>query len=862
LSQTRRIPPHAVDRPDLRHQLDTGLAAPLTLLVAPAGAGKTVLLSQWASARPELAVAWLDVTPADDDSVQFAQRIIHALGTLDPRLSDFAVPLGEPGGGLGAAMVETLGGALGEVRRQVVLILDDLHNLSNRSTVEDLWALADRLPANAHLIFSSRADLRLAWSRHRLQHGLVELRQAELAFGERDTAAVLAKITGRRIDEMTVVSVMRHTEGWAAGVQLAGLTLRFHADPEALVDTLHETDRLIVDYLSQEVLDAQTPVRRRALLALSVLDELSAGLVEALTDVTDGAGLLRELEQESMFVTPLAGRRDWYRFHHLFRDLLRYRLRATDAGAEVHLLRIAADWYLAADDPASAIDCLLRGRMWAAALDLILQRGRVIYERGGTATIGRWLSLVPREVRLARPGIEVLYGIMAGVTGRAAEAEDIFRALLADPSADDGYRVVASAYAAAIVQFRPHPEIYLEDALRTIRLLDAQSDIAVPDLLQLTGRDRLAALAALSAGRAYLFLNQLEQSRDWLQRALATAGGAYGPYRVHGLGSLALAEAWSGCLRAATEHADEALDLARETSLLSQPAAADAYLARAFVAIQKGEPQSGAIALHEGSLRAAADQRNPLLWVAHLASKLTDPLGTDPSAIQPSGTAPLIVRQALLALSHRMARTSGEPRPVEPQAEWSALAFEEIAALLAGGAAAAARQRLATIPFEPDVRLPRSLIEHKILEGWLHSLEGRAVRAREDLAVALDIAEPEWLVHPFLRGGHEVSEVIDSIPGMPNRFRRTIVQASDDQGLHHAGDLIEPLTSREREILDYLPTRLTNAEIAARCYVSVNTIKTHMAHIYRKLEVPDRSTAIVRALELGLLDTSDPYSLF
>ncbi|WP_168625843.1 MULTISPECIES: LuxR C-terminal-related transcriptional regulator [unclassified Cryobacterium] len=861
MAQTRRIPPHAVDRPELRHQLDTGLAAPLTLLVAPAGAGKTVLLSQWVPTRPELAVAWLDVTSADDDSVHFARRIVHALGALDSRLSEI-VPLGEPGGGLGAAMVEALGTALGHVSREVVVILDDLHNLTNRSTVEDLWALADRLPPNAHLVFSSRADLRLAWSRHRLQHGLVELRQAQLAFDERDTGAVLTKITGRPVDEITAVSVMRHTEGWAAGIQLAGLTLRFHADPEVLVDTLAETDRLIVDFLSQEVLDAQTPSRRRALLALSVLDEMSAGLVQALTDVTDGAALLRDLEQESMFVVPLPGRRDWYRFHHLFRDLLRYRLRATDAQAETRLRQAAADWYLAADDPASAIECFLRGRMWPVALDLIFQHGRAVWERGGFATIARWLSIVPREVRLARPGAEALYGILASMTGRAAEGEDIFRALLSDSRTGDGYRLVVSTYVAGVVQFRPHPEIYLADALSTIELLDAQPDTPIPDLLQLTDRDQLAALAAVSAGRAYLFMNQLEQSREWLERGLASMGGRYGLHRVHGLGSLALAEAWSGCLRAATEHADEALDLARELSLLSQPAPGDAYLARAFVAIQKGEPQSGAIALHEGSLRAAADQRNPLLWLAHLGSKLTDPLGTDPSAIQPTGTPPPIVRQSLLALSHRLARFDGEARPIEPQGEWSGLAFEEIAAALEGGDVRAARQRLADIPFHPDPRAPVPATEHRILEGWLHSLEGRGGRAREDLSVALDVAEPEWLVHPFLRAGPVVSHIIDAIPGLPNRFRRTIVQSSENVGRRRSGDLIEPLTSRELEILDYLPTRLTNAEVAARCYVSVNTIKTHMAHIYRKLEVPDRSAAITRAVELGLIETSDPYSLY
>ncbi|MET0829714.1 MAG: LuxR C-terminal-related transcriptional regulator [Microbacterium sp.] len=852
-----RIPPHSVDRPALRRQLDLGLSAPLTLLVAPAGAGKTVLLSQWVESRPDLAVAWVDVTPADDDSVHFAQQIVARLGSVDPRLAELTAALGEPSGGLGADMVEALSAGLGNVSHPVVLILDDLHNLSERATVEDLWTLADGLPDNAHLVLSSRADLRLAWSRHRLQHGLVELRRAQLAFDYADTAAVLEQIIGRRVSESTAASVLRHTEGWAAGVQLAGLTLRLHDGSDAVVDALDATDRLIVDYLSEEVLDAQKPDRRRALLALSVLEEMSPGLVHALTDVPDAGGFLRDLEDESMFVVPIAGRRDWYKFHHLFRDLLRYRLRATEPDAEVLLLRAAAAWHLSEDDSSSAIECFLRARSWSDALDLILQRGREEYERGHTATVTRWLSMVPREIRVARPDVEVLFGIMSGMTGRAVQAEESFRQIISDPTTDDGHRLVAAAYLAAIVPFRPHPELYLQDALRAVRLLDQQPEIPVPDILQLTGRDLLTTLVYVSAARAHLFLGQLQEAREWLEKALATAGGRYPPFRIHGLGCLALVEALAGSLRAATEHADEALDIAREMSLLSHTSTADAFLARAIVAIQRGEPEAGAISLHEGNLRAAANQRTQIMWIAHLASKLIDPTGTDLTAIEPTGTPPPIVKQALLAISHRVARQAGEPHaPIEPQAAWSTLAFEEIAGLLTDGRAAAARERLAEIPFRLDPKAPGPAVERAIMIGWLHAAEGRTASSRAELDDALEMARPEWLVHPFVRAGNAVGALIDALPGPPDRFRSTVVQLSQRVRRGRADELPEPLTSRELEILAYLPTRLTNVEIAAHCYVSVNTIKTHTAHIYRKLDVAGRNAAVARARELGLLDSS------
>ena len=189
---------------------------------------------------------------------------------------------------------------------------------------------------------------------------------------------------------------------------------------------------------------------------------------------------------------------------------------------------------------------------------------------------------------------------------------------------------------------------------------------------------------------------------------LGTTGGRYPPFRVHGLGRLALVEAWVGSLRAATEYSDEALEIVREASLLSHTSTTDAYLARALVAIQRGEPETGAISLHEGSLRAAANQRPQLMWIAHLASKVIDPTGTDLTAIEPTGTPPPIVELGLAAIRHKVARQAASRTPIPPQREWSMLAFEEIAALLTVGNEGAARQRLAQIPFQPDPRAPSS----------------------------------------------------------------------------------------------------------------------------------------------------------
>lgn len=854
---SRIVPPHAVDRPELLARLDVGMNAPLTLVVAPAGSGKTVLLTQWAATLTEARVAWLDVSAPDSDAVHFARRLLAELSSLDPVLAELGAPLGTAGGGLGEGLLEALTAALGEVPGRIVVIFDDLHRVSNSEVVTDLWRMVDLLPANTHFVFSSRVDLKLGWSRHRLQHGLVELRQAQLAFDPESAGRVLERILHRPVDPATAATIVERTEGWAAGIQLTGLSLRFRSGADDLGDALAESDRLAIDYLSEEVLDAQTPERRSALLRLSALEEITPGLVEDVAGVDDGATFLRELEDDSMFVVEVAGKPERYRFHHLFRDLLRYRLRASDARAEARLLTAAAKWHAAQGDAATAIECLLGAKRWNRALDLILSRGRDVYERGETATVARWLGLVPSEVRAGRVEAELLYGILEGMSGRAARAEEILRGVLSDPALAHGPQLVARAYLSACVQFRPHPEIYLEEGIGMLQLAEAAGGASIPDLIHMTDLSMLSAIAMASIGRAHFYLGDVGESVKWLERTLESAGGSYGPFRVHVLGSLAVADAWQGRLVRAAEMADEALELARELQLLNHPAPADAHLARALVAIQRGEPEAGAFALHEGHLRASSNGRVQLQWIAHAASRLIDPDGTDPAAAPPVGSpSPPIVRSALRAIARQRMRQTGGSAAVGTETEWSALLFEDVAGLLASHDANGARARLQTAAITESPG-PAEVVERDILLSWLGDLEGRHADSRRLLTAALDAAEEEGLVHPFLSAGLHIEGLLRALPGQPGGFRRVVLDHFTPAVRTDARQLIEPLTARELELLAYLPSRLTNSELAARCFVSVNTVKTHMAHIYRKLDASGRDAAIARARELGLLESAD-----
>ncbi|MGN8552877.1 UNVERIFIED_CONTAM: LuxR C-terminal-related transcriptional regulator [Microbacterium sp. SLM126] len=856
MTEIRRIPAHAVDRPALRRQLDAGVSAPLSLIVAPAGAGKTVLLSQWSHSRPDIAVAWFDISAADQAPAGFARRLIEGITAVAPGLTVPAAPVETSEDRLGEAFLEDFTGALADAG-DIVLVFDDLDRLSGSAILADLWRMVDLLPSNAHAVFSSRVDLQLGWSRHRLEHGLIEIRQRQLAFDDATTARVLSRIAGKTVSDEAVAAVTARTEGWAVGVQMTALSLRFSDDPERVVDELADTDRLVVDYLTEEVLDALEPERRDALMRIAVVDEVSAGLVEALAEV-DGARFLADLERDSMFIVPVAGRAGWFRFHRLFRDLLLYRLRAQDGLAEAQLQETAADWHLTQGGVEIAVEYLLRARRWGRVLERVLASGRDVFEDVRTATISSWLRRVPAEVRAEHIDAELLFAISEGMTGRGLVAVDALRGLLATDRLTVGQRQIALAYLAAAVQFHPHPEFFIDAGREALALLDAHPDAPLPDLLGLTTRPLLRFLAQGSLGRAYLFLGELALARRAIEAVMDTPGFAYAPYRIHLLGSLALLNALVGNLVTAAEQADEALAAAREFGLLSHPAPGDAYVARAVVAIQRGEPEVGALALAEGGIRAASNQRTQLMWVAYAAGMLIGPSDQQLSGTEPPGPPPPLVRQVLVAAGMRRARAQGAPTaPPSPVTAWSSIAFEEVAGLLADGQSATAHGRLAQLRFESDPLVPLADVEFDLLQAWTRALEGRRPQARERLSTAIALAEPEWLVDPFLRVGPPVVELLEELFPAKTDFIRAVISRARTVSGGSRRALADDLTPRELELLAFLPSRLTIADIAARCFVSTNTIKTHLGHIYRKLGVSGRDAAIERAVELGLIDSRE-----
>jgi LuxR family transcriptional regulator, maltose regulon positive regulatory protein len=862
-------PAHAVDRPALRRQLDDALAHShsLTLIVAPAGAGKTVLLSQWAATHPELDFVWLDVGVDDDDPVRFSQRLIRGFTAIDPNFADLTSLVTLHGGGLGAPLLEAFEAQLADLG-EVVIVLDDLHHLTNSVLVSDLGALADRLPPNVHLVLSTRTDLPIAWSRHRLARELTEIRQFDLALDEVDSAVLLEHISGRALGSDGVAALVARTEGWATGLQLAGMTLRLYEDSNEFITQFSGDDRLIADYLSQEVLHAQPAARRELMLQISVLDRVCSELVGHLTGVPNAQSVLEELERESMFLVPLDTRRQWFRYHHLFGDLLRFKLRAEQPDAEVHLLNEAGAWHLARGEVDAGVEYLLRARNWDAALDVIMGQGSEVFEKGQMATVIRWITEVPESARAGRQDVSLLLGILKGVEGQAAGAEDILGRVAGDPASSDEARVCAQVFLATLVQWRPRPDVSVDMATQALDQLGRLGGVPMPDILHLTHPSSLETMTLVSGGRAHFQAGDFDLARDWLGRGLASPGATYPIWKVSGLGSLALLEAWSGATERATALSEEALAVAREVGLLAHPSAADAFLASSLAALEAGEPGRASLSLHEGALRAEANRRSQLSWCSHFGTALlqeadghrelamTTAMGTRNVLGTPP---PPIVATQLLALRCRLLRLGGSPLQAQrtldrATSNSAALGFERVAAALTLGQHDLASKLLETMPALPGTDEPLGKVNHLLLHSWWADADGSVEESRVHLAEAIAVAERHSLVEAFVRAGPTILRLVSEHADLHSSTRRHILRRAREVALPAPGaHLVDPLTDRELELLSYLPSRFTNTELADQFYVSVNTIKTHMAHIYRKLEAANRNDAIVRARQLGLL---------
>jgi LuxR family maltose regulon positive regulatory protein len=876
-----RGPTATVVRPRLLDKVDEGVDGSLTLVAAPAGAGKSALLASWiAAGRAPGPVAWLSLDTDDADRRRFWRAVLEALAraTGDEAVAALAVSPREP-----VSMDLVLPGlvdALAGREQPVVLVLDDFHEVVD-AVQEDLERLARFPPPALRIVIVTRADSPIGLGRLRLDGRLTEIRAADLAFSL-DEASALFDALGIALAPVDLERLWRRTEGWAAALRLAAVSLQHHPDPRAFIEHFAGTDVTISDYLLNEVLARQPPQLRAFLLRTSVVDTLSAELADALTGTTDGHASLACLERGGVLTAPLDEHGTWHRYHPLFAELLRAELRAQRPAEVDTLHRRAATWLAAHGDNAAAMRHAAAGCAWDLAAELVTDRWVQLLINGEMAALRPIVVAMPRERVDASPELALAFAASFLARGDHASAEPYFS------HAEQGASLVPAprraefaATMAAVTLYEGRLRGDLETALQAARKL-LHGD-AVLDPGHLSSVVRAFVLAQL--GIVELWSGDLDAATGHLERAHAAALGEASDWTaVAAAAHLAMACLFRGELARALRHADKAVGLAERRGWgRSEPAGA-AYIVQAAVCLQRGQRDQAAALIERAGYALAATRERPLCAAHALNRALLLRDDGEPEAalgvLQEARDA-LEGRPLLARLSDLLVAQEGLLRAAVGGREAGRALLER--AEREGGASIPMANALARLSLmEGDPEAARALVASQLntdgggsstngvppswrAEAWLlDALALDALVAHEDAARSLerflDFAEPAGLLRPLTEHGSVVRPLLHRHLQRGTAHAAIVATALDalERGGHDASppvaaQLAEPLSERERAILRYLPTMMSNQEIAGELVVSINTVKTHLKAIYRKLHAPGRSDAVRRAREIGLI---------
>jgi LuxR family transcriptional regulator, maltose regulon positive regulatory protein len=430
ISTKLRVPqarPKLVARPRLTERLNPESGRKLTLITAPAGFGKTTLLGEWVAGRSdERSIAWASLDEGDNDPARFLSYLVAALRTIEDGfgegiLSSLRAPGSPPVGALTGALLNELA----DFPANLAIVLDDYHTIDSDHVHGIVSFLLERLPSNMHLVIASRIDPPLPLARLRARGQITEINAADLSFTREEAVAFLKDTMGLNLSDGDVVALEARTEGWIAGLQLAALSMRDRKDISGFIQAFSGSHRDVLDFLTEEVLDRQSEQMRAFLLETSILQRLTGELCDAVTERDDGQVTLERLERENLFVVPLDDERRWYRYHHLFADVL-HGLLEQERSQEVKELHLrAAAWYERSGWTSEAVEhALIAGDVeWAA--QLVEHNAQTLFQRSEGATVDRWLTALPAGLVRARPRLSLARAIWALICGRVYEVEPL-----------------------------------------------------------------------------------------------------------------------------------------------------------------------------------------------------------------------------------------------------------------------------------------------------------------------------------------------------------------------------------------------------------------------------------------------------
>src|SRR5918994_992181 len=898
-----------VPRPRLSERLEEGLGPQLILVSAPAGFGKSTLLGTWASelsdrGRP---MAWYSLDSGDNDPAQFWRYFFTAIDLLQPGSGKTALALlGSPQAPPIEAILTTLLNELVDMSTDAVLVIDDYHLIEAQTIHEALTFLIDHLPPRMHLVIATRMDPPLPLPRMRARGEMTELRAADLRFTPEEAATFLNRVMGLELPAEYTAELEGRTEGWIAGLQMAALAMRDHADVSGFIAAFAGSNRYVLDYLAEEVLARQPEELQTFLLETSILDRMRAPLCNALTERADGQTALERLEHANLFVIPLDDERHWYRYHHLFVDVLRQRLRQEHPDLVSVLHRRACGWFERRGLVGEAINHALAAQDWERAVRLIESNGVTVVLNQQVQTMLGWIDRVPEALARERRALCTIRALALVLFNRpdAAEAslQEAERYLGGNPTTDQARTILgrAAVIRAAIARSSGDLERCVAMGRRALELLPETESIARASaktnedlayllsgnvapaneraleeatasfrasgaqVMLLRSVDFLARLRTLqgrlrAAAATYEESAQVASGRDGLRGAVNSAGYYVGLGDIH--------REWND-LDSAESHLRRGVDLFTGTLSVDADVVTHGYLSLARL-----QQARGLYAEARATLEGFANLARQRDFVPRLVAR------------GQAEQARLALVQDDLPAAVRWAEASELGVDDEPNYPREEKYLTLVRVLIAQGRldsmgsylddALGLLDRLRKAA-EGGGRMS-SLIEILALRALALQAQHESSEALAALEQSLLLAQPEGYVRIFVEEGAPMaallSELLKARSKGPRNARQhallgyvglllavfesphTSTDPAAPSGSAAGQDqpLLDPPTAREQEVLALIAEGLSNREIAARLFIEVGTVKGYIHNLLRKLEVDNRTRAVVRARELHLV---------
>jgi LuxR family maltose regulon positive regulatory protein len=869
LSTKLNIPParpKMVARPRLTEQLQAGLHYNLILISAPAGFGKTALLSDWARQnQPRIRTAWVSLDEGDNDPVRFWDYFIAALQKLQPACGEKSLkllhspqpPLIEP---LLTALINDLAGILGDF----MVVLDDYHLIESQKIYDGIIYLLDHLPSQMHLVIASRVDPPLPLARFRGKEMMLEIRTDDLRFNLDEVIKLLSELTIPELSSEDIAALYERTEGWVVGLKMAALSMSGQKDIPGFIAAFTGSQRYVMDYLMEEVMQKQTLEIRNFLMKTSVLERLSGPLCDAVTERKDGRDILLNLERGHLFIVPLDEARQWYRYEHLFADLLRHQCETVYAKEQVaHLHCKASKWYEDNNLPDDAIHHALVARDWETAMRLTYNRCEELRKRGEFSTLLGWLRVIPEGILREHHRLYSHYASFLTSFSQFDAAEAILNYLKSTALDDAALQGEVAFSLSNIARLKG-------DIKRMAVMAEKALSLLPPDSIAMRAR------ATWVIGMTHYIKGLFHEAEKWMTDAYEMAQQARDKYlAASALNTLGATAHWRGKLENSVEILKKALKVAEQTDMMSS---SQSFMCKVLYELNNLEAASEYARL---SVKATeiGQQGEPTIMALYHQARIYLARGDVAGAISlMESTKKVINHPTVSKLTHARHAANNvifaiQLHDVEAATKWGKH-LAEYADLYPESQYVPARLLIAQGKKEEAAEYLRDLHE-RLVQVDAHGLaigvrvcQALAAEteeaAREFLTDALIKGEPEGYIRTFVDEGKLLKPMLEKALAKritPEYTRKliNIIETEERQKLKKQKKEGAPstydsiLTEREFEVLRLMAEGLSNQQIADRLIISLGTAKNHVHNILEKLDAEGRTEAVARARELKLI---------